>query len=100
MRLTQEIRLVSPLSVPDGYGGNKISFTGEGDVIAAIVSVKSNDLKAKPSGMGYYRIITLVVEKGKVSVGDKVTHNDIMYGVTRKVDYNHTFLDMFIGYEV
>lgn len=99
MRLTQEIRLMIPHSVPDGFGGNKTSVTG-GEVIAAIVSVKSNDLQAKPSGMGYYRQVTIAVNKGKVTTGDKIEHNGVVYNITRKVDYNHSFLDMFIGYEV
>lgn len=99
MRLTDEIKVDKSTSVPDGYGGT-IKVPVPLVTLPAIVSVKNDELRVKPSGLGYYRSATIVVEKDQLDIKDKVIYDDATYTITRQVNYQHSFLDIFIGYEV
>lgn len=100
MRNNGEIILYTKVTqVPDDYGGRSNTLTVP-KTYGAYISIKSNDLSPKPSGLGYYRIITVMIEKNILNVKDVVEHNNVKYNITRKVLCDHSFLDTFIGYEV
>lgn len=99
MRLTDEIKVDKSTTLPDGYGGT-VKVPVPLVTVAAIVSIKNDELKSKPSGLGYYRSATIIVEKNKIDIKDKVIYDDATYTITRQVNYQHSFLEIFIGYEV
>lgn len=99
MRHNSEITLYKTVEIPDGYGGKKKTLS-DPIVYPATVSVGKNELSPKPSGLGYYRIITVMLAKNVLKVKDNIEHNGVKYNIADKVLYEHSFLEAFIGYEV
>lgn len=99
MRFNSEITLYTTVEIPDGFGGNKKEIS-DPIVHSATVSVANNELKAKPSGLGYYRIATIMLPKNILDIKDSVEHNGVSYSIEDRVLYEHSFLEVFKGYEV
>lgn len=101
MRLLDEVILKrASVEIPDGFGGI-IEQEGTEEEMVALVSIKNQELKAKPSGLGYYRSMTIIVNKtAGISKGDTIIYDGAEYTITRKIPYNKPFQKAFIGYEV
>lgn len=99
MRHNSFITLYGTNVIGDGFGGKKVEYLNPINYDST-VSIKSNDLKPKPSGLGYYRIITVMLEKNVLATGDTIEHDGVKYRITRKVAYELSFLEAFVGYEV
>lgn len=99
MRHNSEITLYQKAIVKDGFGGQKVSYSNP-IVYEATASVGKNELSPKPSGLGYYRILTIMLEKDILKVKDVIEHNGVKYNIADRVLYEHSFLEAFIGYEV
>lgn len=100
MRLLDSIQVKRVSEEPDGYGG-LIKDTFSLTELAATISVKDDDLRVKPSGLGYYRSVTVVVNKdAPIEQDDIVEFLGVEYIVTREVDYSKPFHKVLIGYEV
>ena len=99
MRHNSEITLYEVAEVTDKYGSKKVTYSNP-VVYEATVSIGSNELSPKPSGLGYYRILTVMLPKNVLKVKDVVEHNDVRYNIATRVLYEHSFLEAFIGYEV
>lgn len=101
MRLLDEAILKrSGVEIPDGFGGVIEQECVEKEIVA-LVSIKNQELKAKPSGLGYYRSMTIIVNKTTgVSKGDAIIYDGAEYTITRRIPYNKPFHEAFIGYEV
>lgn len=100
MRLLEEIILLNSTLIPDGYGGME-EVEAEPQVIEAATSIGQNELRLKSSGMGFYRILTLVVEKDSgVDINSEVEHRGVKYLITREVNRPHPFQQVFVGHEI
>ena len=98
MRLSESLTISRTTSVDDGYGGK----TEGGTVTTTIngkVSIKNNEMKAKPNGYGFYRIITLITDSKDLVAKDKVKHNNVNYSLEHGKPLNQ-FLTIWYGYEV
>lgn len=99
MRNNSEITLYNVEEIEDGFGGVQ-TISSDPVNYSATVSVANNELKAKPSGLGYYRIVTIMLEKDILNVKDVIEHNGVKYSIEDRVLYEHSFLEVFKGYEV
>lgn len=99
MRFNSEITLYEEVEIEDEYGGVDTSYENPIDY-KATASVGNNELKPKPSGLGFHRILTVMLEKNILQEGDIVEHNGVRYRIGNRVLYEHSFLEAFMGYEV
>lgn len=99
MRHNSEITLFNTVEVDDGFGGKEV-INSDPIVYSSTVSVANNELSPKPSGLGYYRKITVMLAKGILQAGSNVEHNGVKYHIADRVLYEHSFLEVFKGYEV
>lgn len=98
MKLNDVIQVDNPIEERDEYGG--IIETSRLSAAAAVISIKNDELRVRPSGLGHYRTITLLTRKGELSKGNKVSHNDVIYEITTKSPYKNNFNEVWIGHEV
>lgn len=98
MRLNDKIEVIQIEETADDYGG--VVESEDSSAAAAIISVKSDELRVRPSGLGHYRTIILLTRKGALAKGNRVIHNQIPYEITTKSPYKNNFNEVWIGHEV
>lgn len=100
MRLNDSIQVLTSTTTPDGYGGYTTT-TPIQTTIFATVSVADDELKPNPSGYGFYRTISIIVDKSNgLVVGNVVGYNDSEYKLIHQVPLRTARFSAFVGYEV
>jgi len=100
MRLDSSVTKFQTSTIIDEYGGKEELTTSTVD-IRATVSTGSNDLKPLPSGLGFYRTITIIVDNdGEVGVGSVIQYGGAEYQLIREIEYRTNHFKCFVGHEV
>ncbi len=100
MRLDEKIVIRRVERVPDGFGGYTETSPAN-YVIMASVSVSSNDLKPLPSGLGYYRMLTIVVDSHPpILKDDSIMVNGVEFKIAHEINIKSTVYKAYKGYEV
>lgn len=100
MRLNNEVSVFQTIVAADEYGGQE-ELTTSTENKRATISVKDNELKPLPSGLGFYRTITIIIDNdGGVGVGSIIQHNGIKFQLVREVEYSTNHFKCFVGHEV
>lgn len=100
MRLRDKINHIRHENVTDGYGGytqNEVL----NEVIRATVSISNNELKPLPSGRGFSRVATIIVDADAGLIeGDYVVSAGTTYVIQGEIALTSTVFRCFKGYEL
>lgn len=100
MRLDSVITIFHTQTSFDEYGG-ETELTTLTEDIRATVSTGSNDLKPLPSGLGFYRTVTIIVDnEAGIGVGSVIQHNGTNFQLVRQIPYKANHFKCFAGHEV
>lgn len=98
MRLTSSAVLHKRTVVQDAYGGEDTATTTT-TTIPALISIANDELKPLPSGFGYYRKLTCLIDRhNAVAVGHYIEVNGIEFYIAKVANYS-SFHMLLVGYE-